>query len=79
MPTEEDLPNIDGFTIVPSFDAIKTYTKHELLSVPKVTISNEWGSVRFKAPISLLKKTLKDCIIINQKSVEIIDKEWKVR
>lgn len=47
--------------------------------MPKVTISNEWGSIRFKAPISLLNKNLAECLIISQKTVEIMDEEWKVR
>lgn len=69
MPLEEDLPNVEGFSTVPSMETIRTFTKHELLSVPKVTISNEWGTIRFRTPISLFRKTLKECIIMNQKSV----------
>jgi hypothetical protein len=44
-----------------------------------VTVSNEWGSVRFKAGISLLRKKLSECLTISKKSVEISDEEWKVR
>lgn len=35
--------------------------------------------MRFKAGISLLGKKLSECLIINKKSVEISDEEWKVR
>jgi hypothetical protein len=44
--------------------------------VRNVTIQNQYGKIIFKGELNLCKKNLKDCLSIEQNTIDIKDEEW---